>query len=136
MPSRLVSPPCDFAQATVASRSANSSVSVLALTIGNSFWQILDLGQVDAVGFGAEIIIRRDRKRAEMTDAACDVLDPLVQAEDFHADQNDRRICHVGRAREIDRHVAAGDRDRGLPSLRPLVSVLMASARTGPAASV
>ena len=76
-------------------------------------WQVVDLGQVDAVGFGAEIIIRRDRKGAEMADAAGDVFDPLVQAEDFHADQNDRRVHHVGRAREIDRHVAAGDRDGG-----------------------
>ena len=111
MPSRLVSPPCDFAQSTVASRSANSSASGLALTIGISFCMIVDLGEVDA---GAEIIIGRDRERAQMRQPPGDVADVFVHAEDLHGDQDDRRVRHIGGLGEVDRHVAARDLDLGV----------------------
>jgi hypothetical protein len=57
--------------------------------------------------FGTKIIIGRDRKRAEMAHAASDVLHPFVQAENLHADENDRRTLYAGRAGVIGRHFAS-----------------------------
>ena len=111
MPSRLPSPPCDLAHATVASRSANSMAVGLGIDDREQLLHVVDLGEIDAA---AEIIIGRHRESAEMAKAADDVFDIFVQAENLHADENDRRILHAGRTGVIDRHVAARDLDRGV----------------------
>jgi hypothetical protein len=74
---------------------------------------VFNFGQVGAVRLVAKIIIERDGESAEMTNPAGDILDPLVQAENFHADENDRRLLFVGRSRVIHRHIAASNRDVG-----------------------
>ena len=86
-------------------------MSVLAFTIGEQLRHVGDLGEIDAA---AEIVIGRDRESAEMAEPAGHVLDVFVQAENLHADQDHRRILHAGRARVIDRHVAAGHLDLGV----------------------
>src|SRR5580693_337666 len=65
--------------------------------LGVDDWQdlldVVDLGKIDAI---AKIIIGRDRECAEMAEAARDVLDPLMQPENLHANKNNRRVCHPG----------------------------------------
>ncbi len=65
--------------------------------------------QVDAK---AEIIIRRDGEGAELGQPASDVADIFVDPEYLHRHQDDRRMRHAFRPREIDRHVAAPRRNR------------------------
>jgi hypothetical protein len=60
-----------------------------------------DLGQILAL---AEIVVGGDREGAELAEPAGHVLDVLVQPEDLHGDQDDRRVRHIGRAGEINRH--------------------------------
>jgi hypothetical protein len=100
-------------QATVASRSANRFGVGLGVHDRKQLLHVVDLGQVDAVGFGAEIVIRCDREGTEMAEPAGNVFHPFVQAEDFHTDEDDGRVRNVGRSGGIDRHIAALDRNGG-----------------------
>ena len=43
-----------------------------------------------------------------------------MDAKNFHADKNDRRMLHVGWPRVIDRHVATGDGDLGVAGFEAL----------------
>src|SRR5207245_7887855 len=67
-----------------------------------------DRGEVDAF---AEIIVGCDRERSELAEAAGDILDVFVQTKDLHRHQDDGRVLHVRRAREVDRHLAVRDFD-------------------------
>ena len=57
--------------------------------------QLLDVGDLSHVA-ETEIIIRRDREGAEMTEPPCHVLDEFMDAKNFDADKNDRRMFHAG----------------------------------------
>ena len=48
------------------------------------------------------------------------VPDELVQAKNFHADENDRRMLYGRGSRVIDRHVASDDFDLGVTDLQSL----------------
>jgi hypothetical protein len=66
----------------------------------------------------SEIIIRRNRECAEMAQPARDVLDEFVEAKNLHQNENDRRVLHAGRPREVNRHIAAGNFDLGVPGIK------------------
>src|SRR5262249_11139030 len=96
----------------------------LAVDLGHQVLRVADLGNIAQ----SEIIVRRDRKRAGMATAPRHVADPVVDSENFLADENDRRTLHTRWPCVIDWHVAARDFHLRLTG--------MTSARTGPAASV
>jgi len=81
--------------------------------------QLLGFGDFGHVA-EAEVIIGRDREGAEMPEPPRHVLDEFVDAENFHADKNDRRVLHARRPRKIDRHVAARDFNLGVAGFEPL----------------
>ena len=130
MPSRAVSPPCDLAHATVRVEIGQQFGVRLGVDDRQQLGDVGDLGEVDAL---AEIIVRRDREGAELCQPPRHVLDVFVQAEDLHRHQHHRRIVHAfrgGRNSRAFRHrptlILAS------PTVRPSVSVVMTSARTGP----
>ena len=83
-----------------------------------------------------------DGQVAELGEPAADVLDVLVDAEDFLHDQHDRERPALRRHRPVGGHLAVLDGDLDFAGLRPFVSVVIVSAETGctarakPAASV
>ncbi len=87
MPSRDVSPlPLPLAKATAASRSLMTCASGTLSTMGRIG---IDRGELRDVAL-ARVHLHRDREVAGLGEAAADVLDVLVDAEDLLDDEDDR----------------------------------------------
>ena len=83
----------------------------LAVDDRHEFRHLGDLGEIFAL---AEIIVRRNRERAELAKSPRDVPDVFVQSENLHCDHDHGRILHIGGTGIVDRHFAIGDLDLGL----------------------
>ena len=117
MPSLATSPlPVALAQATVASRSDITCLSgTLETTLEKISWKFCDLRHVSL----ARIKFRSDGQVAQLGQAAADILDMLVDAEDLLYDQDHGKRSPVVGQGPIGGNLAVADRDLHLAGHEP-----------------
>jgi hypothetical protein len=81
--------------------------------------ELLYVGDFGEVAL-AEVVIGRDRKRAELGQTPRHILDVFVQAEDLHRHQDHRWVVHPCGAGEIAGHFAVAYLDLDVSGLKAL----------------